>query len=144
MSLPTGSASHRPHAHPLCCIPVHGLSAQAPGVQLGEQGEALTLHPYHPLASFQPLPAPETPPLTGCPPAGHDEASSLEVTWPDGRVVARAVASSETNSILEVPYPLDVEEPLMPAPLEVRAGCGHRAGGRNEELSSAGSVAAQG
>ncbi|XP_074687152.1 cartilage acidic protein 1 isoform X3 [Strix aluco] len=49
---------------------------------------------------------------------GRDEASSLEVTWPDGRVVARAVASSETNSVLEVPYPLDTEEPLVPAPLE--------------------------
>uniref|UniRef100_A0A8B9MSB4 Cartilage acidic protein 1 n=1 Tax=Accipiter nisus TaxID=211598 RepID=A0A8B9MSB4_9AVES len=51
---------------------------------------------------------------------GHDEASSLEVTWPDGRVVARAVASSETNSVLEVPYPLDLEEPLLPALLETR------------------------
>ncbi|XP_039235132.1 cartilage acidic protein 1 isoform X4 [Pipra filicauda] len=51
---------------------------------------------------------------------GHDEASSLEVTWPDGRVVSRAVASSETNSVLEVPYPLDVEEPLIPAPLETQ------------------------
>ncbi|XP_027528116.1 cartilage acidic protein 1 isoform X4 [Neopelma chrysocephalum] len=51
---------------------------------------------------------------------GRDEASSLEVTWPDGRVVSRAVASSEINSVLEVPYPLDVEEPLMPAPLETQ------------------------
>ncbi|XP_023801955.1 cartilage acidic protein 1-like isoform X3 [Cyanistes caeruleus] len=51
---------------------------------------------------------------------GHDEASSLEVTWPDGRVVSRAVVSSETNSVLEIPYPLDVEEPLMPAPLETQ------------------------
>ncbi|NXJ70028.1 CRAC1 protein, partial [Rostratula benghalensis] len=48
----------------------------------------------------------------------RDEASSLEVTWPPPRVVMRAVASSETNSVLEVPYPLDVEEPLVPAPLE--------------------------
>ena len=83
----------------------------------------------------------------GCPPAGHDEASSLEVTWPDGRVVARAVASSETNSVLEVPYPLDAEELLVPAPLEVRARCGCRVGGlggRNEGLGSAGLVAAQG
>lgn len=112
-----------------------------------EQGEALLLHPYHPPTSFQPLSAPENPPLTGCPPAGHDEASSLEVTWPDGHVMVRAVASSETNSVLEVPYPLDVEEPLMPAPLEVRARRGHRAGGfggRSEGLGSAGSVAAQG
>lgn len=82
--------------------------------------------PTTPLASFQPLPTLETLPLMGCPPAGHDKASSLEVTWPDGRVVSRAVASSETNSVLEIPYPLDVEEPLMPAPLEVRARCGCR------------------
>lgn len=69
------------------------------------------------------------------------------MTWPDGRVMVRAVASSEINSVLEVPYPLDVEEPLMPAPLEVRARRGHRAGGfggRSEGLGSAGSVAAQG
>lgn len=42
--------------------------------------------------------------------------------------MARAVASSETNSVLEVPYPLDLEEPLLPALLEVRARCGCRAG----------------
>lgn len=69
-------------------------------------------------------PHPGGAPLTGCPPAGRDEASSLEVTWPDGRVLVRAVASSETNSVLEVPYPPDTEEPLVPTPLEVRAGCG--------------------
>lgn len=111
---------------------------------MGSKGRFCPSIPTTPLASFQPLPALETPPLTGCPPAGHDEASSLEVTWPDGRVVARAVASSETNSVLEVPYPLDAEEPLMPAPLEVRARCWRGAGGRSEGLSSAGSVAAQG
>ncbi|XP_032551219.1 cartilage acidic protein 1 isoform X1 [Chiroxiphia lanceolata] len=61
---------------------------------------------------------------------GHDEASSLEVTWPDGRVVSRAVASSETNSVLEVPYPLDVEEPLMPAPLECGQGFSQHENGR--------------
>ncbi|XP_074963813.1 cartilage acidic protein 1 isoform X3 [Phalacrocorax aristotelis] len=61
---------------------------------------------------------------------GHDEASSLEVTWPDGRVIARAVASSETNSVLEVPYPLDAEEPLMPAPLECGQGFSQHENGR--------------
>ncbi|KFQ90140.1 Cartilage acidic protein 1, partial [Phoenicopterus ruber ruber] len=61
---------------------------------------------------------------------GHDEASSLEVTWPDGRVMARAVASSETNSVLEVPYPLDTEEPLMPAPLECGQGFSQHENGR--------------
>ncbi|RLV88157.1 hypothetical protein DV515_00015587 [Chloebia gouldiae] len=61
---------------------------------------------------------------------GHDEASSLEVTWPDGRVVSRAVANSETNSVLEIPYPLDVEEPLMPAPLECGQGFSQHENGR--------------
>ncbi|XP_027528113.1 cartilage acidic protein 1 isoform X1 [Neopelma chrysocephalum] len=61
---------------------------------------------------------------------GRDEASSLEVTWPDGRVVSRAVASSEINSVLEVPYPLDVEEPLMPAPLECGQGFSQHENGR--------------
>eukprot|EP00076_Gallus_gallus_P041872 XP_025007410.1 cartilage acidic protein 1 isoform X1 [Gallus gallus] len=49
---------------------------------------------------------------------GRDEASSLEVTWPDGRVLVRAVASSETNSVLEVPYPRDTEKPPAPTLLE--------------------------
>ncbi|XP_015722742.1 cartilage acidic protein 1 isoform X1 [Coturnix japonica] len=49
---------------------------------------------------------------------GRDEASSLEVTWPDGRVLVRAVASSETNSVLEVPYPQDTEKPTVPTLLE--------------------------
>ncbi|XP_051475084.1 cartilage acidic protein 1 isoform X2 [Apus apus] len=61
---------------------------------------------------------------------GRDKASSLEVTWPDGRVVVRAVASSETNSVLEVPYPLDVAEPLMPAPLECGQGFSQHENGR--------------
>ncbi|XP_056350851.1 cartilage acidic protein 1 isoform X3 [Oenanthe melanoleuca] len=61
---------------------------------------------------------------------GRDKASSLEVTWPDGRVVSRAVASSETNSVLEIPYPLDVEEPLMPAPLECGQGFSQHENGR--------------
>uniref|UniRef100_A0A8C0F1P4 Cartilage acidic protein 1 n=1 Tax=Bubo bubo TaxID=30461 RepID=A0A8C0F1P4_BUBBB len=66
---------------------------------------------------------------------GHDEASSLEVTWPDGRVVARAVASSETNSVLEVPYPLDTEEPLMPAPLECGQGFSQHKNGHMDECT---------
>ncbi|NWI70184.1 CRAC1 protein, partial [Todus mexicanus] len=61
---------------------------------------------------------------------GHDKASSLEVTWPDGRVIVRAVASSETNSVLEVPYPLDAEEPLVPAPLECGQGFSQHENGR--------------
>ncbi|XP_075772471.1 cartilage acidic protein 1 isoform X2 [Pelodiscus sinensis] len=61
---------------------------------------------------------------------GRDEASSLEVTWPDGRVVARAVASSETNSVLEVPYPQGAAGQLVPTSLECGQGFSRREGGR--------------
>ncbi|KFQ25221.1 Cartilage acidic protein 1, partial [Merops nubicus] len=61
---------------------------------------------------------------------GHYKASSLEVTWPDGRVVVRPVASSETNSVLEVPYPLDVKKPLVPARLECGQGFSQHENGR--------------
>ncbi|XP_029465995.1 cartilage acidic protein 1 isoform X2 [Rhinatrema bivittatum] len=36
---------------------------------------------------------------------GKDEASSIEVTWPDGRFVSRGIAKSEMNSVLEIHYP---------------------------------------
>lgn len=104
----------KPHQHPQA---VASSAAPAPRDQLWERGEDFPLHPH-----------PRGAPLTGCPPAGRDEASSLEVTWPDGRILVRAVASSETNSVLEVPYPPDTEEPLVPTPLEVRAGCGAQGG----------------
>lgn len=53
-------------------------------------------------------------------PVGQDEPSSLEVTWPDGRVISRSIASSEINSVLEIPYPRDTPgSPLTILPLEV-------------------------
>lgn len=51
---------------------------------------------------------------------GQDEPSSLEVTWPDGRFISRTVAKSETNSVLEIPYPQDTKgSPSIALPLEV-------------------------
>ncbi|XP_067393227.1 cartilage acidic protein 1 [Emydura macquarii macquarii] len=61
---------------------------------------------------------------------GRDHASSLEVTWPDGRVVARAVASSETNSVLEIPYPQDAGGQLPLASLECGQGFSQHENGR--------------
>ncbi|XP_026517356.2 cartilage acidic protein 1-like, partial [Terrapene carolina triunguis] len=61
---------------------------------------------------------------------GRDEASSLEVTWPDGRVVTRAVASSETNSVLEIPYPQGAEGQLPPTSLECGQGFSQHENGR--------------
>ena len=52
-------------------------------------------------------------------PTGKDEASSVEVTWPDGKMASRNVASGEMNSVLEIPYPRDEDKVQDPAPLEV-------------------------
>ncbi|XP_028341251.1 cartilage acidic protein 1 isoform X3 [Physeter macrocephalus] len=49
---------------------------------------------------------------------GKDEASSVEVTWPDGKMASRNVASTEMNSVLEIPYPRDEDRLQDPAPLE--------------------------
>lgn len=53
------------------------------------------------------------------PPTGRDEASSVEVTWPDGKMVSRGVASGEMNSVLEILYPRDEDKLQSMAPLEV-------------------------
>uniref|UniRef100_A0A452RIZ6 Cartilage acidic protein 1 n=1 Tax=Ursus americanus TaxID=9643 RepID=A0A452RIZ6_URSAM len=53
---------------------------------------------------------------------GKDEASSVEVTWPDGKMASRGVASEEMNSVLEIPYPRDEDRLEDPAPLEVSEG----------------------
>ncbi|XP_036871679.2 cartilage acidic protein 1 isoform X4 [Manis javanica] len=53
---------------------------------------------------------------------GKDEASSVEVTWPDGKMTSRSVASGEMNSVLEIPYPRDEDRPQDPAPLECGQG----------------------
>lgn len=52
-------------------------------------------------------------------PIGKDEASSVEVTWPDGKMASRRVASEEMNSVLEIPYPSEEDRVQDPAPLEV-------------------------
>uniref|UniRef100_A0A671EQ98 Cartilage acidic protein 1 n=1 Tax=Rhinolophus ferrumequinum TaxID=59479 RepID=A0A671EQ98_RHIFE len=53
---------------------------------------------------------------------GKDEASSVEVTWPDGKMASRSVASAEMNSVLEIPYPRDEDRREDPAPLECGQG----------------------
>ncbi|XP_036192301.1 cartilage acidic protein 1 isoform X2 [Myotis myotis] len=53
---------------------------------------------------------------------GKDEASSVEVTWPDGKVASRNVASGEMNSVLEIPYPRDEDRLQDPAPLQCGQG----------------------
>ncbi|XP_036025581.1 cartilage acidic protein 1 isoform X2 [Onychomys torridus] len=53
---------------------------------------------------------------------GRDEASSVEVTWPDGKMVSRSVASGEMNSVLEILYPQDKDKLQDTAPLECGQG----------------------
>lgn len=53
------------------------------------------------------------------PPTGRDEASSVEVTWPDGKMLSRSVANREMNSVLEILYPRDEDRLQNTAPLEV-------------------------
>ncbi|XP_027954627.1 cartilage acidic protein 1 isoform X4 [Eumetopias jubatus] len=53
---------------------------------------------------------------------GKDEASSVEVTWPDGKMASRSVASEEMNSVLEIPYPRNEDRLQDPAPLECGQG----------------------
>ncbi|KAJ8789367.1 hypothetical protein J1605_021894 [Eschrichtius robustus] len=53
---------------------------------------------------------------------GKDEASSVAVTWPDGKMASRNVASTEMNSVLEIPYPRDEDRLRDLAPLECGQG----------------------
>lgn len=46
----------------------------------------------------------------------------MEVTWPDGKMASRNVASTEMNSVLEIPYPRDEDRLRDQAPLEVSKG----------------------
>nr|XP_033798448.1 cartilage acidic protein 1 isoform X2 [Geotrypetes seraphini] len=53
---------------------------------------------------------------------GKDEASSIEVTWPDGRFLSRGIAKSEMNSVLEIHYPKDENGRIQS--LEIECGQG--------------------
>ncbi|XP_030060655.1 cartilage acidic protein 1 [Microcaecilia unicolor] len=53
---------------------------------------------------------------------GKDEASSIEVTWPDGRFLSRGIAKNEINSVLQIYYPKD--ENGLVQPLEIECGQG--------------------
>ncbi|XP_048362251.1 cartilage acidic protein 1 isoform X1 [Sphaerodactylus townsendi] len=62
---------------------------------------------------------------------GQDEPSSLEVTWPDGRFISRTVVKSETNSVLEIPYPQETKNsPPVVLPLECGQGFAQHENGR--------------
>uniref|UniRef100_A0A671KA55 Cartilage acidic protein 1-like n=1 Tax=Sinocyclocheilus anshuiensis TaxID=1608454 RepID=A0A671KA55_9TELE len=44
---------------------------------------------------------------------GTDEATSIEVYWPDGRSIARPLESADMNTVIEVAYPNEGEESAL-------------------------------
>uniref|UniRef100_A0A8C1NDU4 Cartilage acidic protein 1a n=1 Tax=Cyprinus carpio TaxID=7962 RepID=A0A8C1NDU4_CYPCA len=44
---------------------------------------------------------------------GTDEATSIEVFWPDGRSIARPLESTDMNTVIEVAYPNEGEESAL-------------------------------
>uniref|UniRef100_A0A8C1HS62 Cartilage acidic protein 1 n=1 Tax=Cyprinus carpio carpio TaxID=630221 RepID=A0A8C1HS62_CYPCA len=50
---------------------------------------------------------------------GKDVATSVEVFWPDGRSVARALQPSEMNKVMEIYYPENEEEATQVVEIEV-------------------------
>ncbi|XP_055485992.1 cartilage acidic protein 1 isoform X2 [Psammomys obesus] len=82
---------------------------------------------------------------------GRDEASSVEVTWPDGKMASRSVASGEMNSVLEILYPRDEDKPQDTALLECGQGfsqqdnghCMGRIGGKRGSQEASKATAAE-
>ncbi len=50
---------------------------------------------------------------------GKDVATSVEVFWPDGRSVARALEPSDMNKVMEIYYPENEEEATQVVEIEV-------------------------
>lgn len=44
---------------------------------------------------------------------GTDEATSIEVYWPDGRSIARPLESADMNTVIEIAYPNEGEESAL-------------------------------
>ncbi len=50
---------------------------------------------------------------------GTDEATSIEVFWPDGRSIARPLVSADMNTVIEVAYPNEGEESALTSDAQV-------------------------
>ncbi len=50
---------------------------------------------------------------------GTDEATSIEVFWPDGRSIARPLESADMNTVIEVAYPNEGEESALTSDAQV-------------------------
>uniref|UniRef100_A0A673GK66 Cartilage acidic protein 1-like n=1 Tax=Sinocyclocheilus rhinocerous TaxID=307959 RepID=A0A673GK66_9TELE len=51
---------------------------------------------------------------------GTDEATSIEVYWPDGRSIARPLESADMYTVIEVAYPNEGEESALTSDAQVR------------------------
>ncbi|XP_059410771.1 cartilage acidic protein 1a isoform X1 [Carassius carassius] len=60
---------------------------------------------------------------------GTDEATSIEVFWPDGRSIARPLESADMNTVIEIAYPNEGEESALTSDAQVRLHA-------NEEVES--------
>ncbi|XP_021330731.1 cartilage acidic protein 1a isoform X1 [Danio rerio] len=50
---------------------------------------------------------------------GTDEATSIEVYWPDGRSIARPLESADMNTVIEIAYPNEGEESALTSDTQV-------------------------
>lgn len=53
-------------------------------------------------------------------PLGTDDATSIEVYWPDGRSIARPLESADMNTVIEIAYPNEGEESALTSDAQVR------------------------
>ncbi|KTG47476.1 hypothetical protein cypCar_00020317 [Cyprinus carpio] len=65
---------------------------------------------------------------------GKDVATSVEVFWPDGRSVARALQPSEMNKVMEIYYPENEEEATQVVEIECGPGFEVNENGRCTEM----------
>ncbi|XP_056312382.1 cartilage acidic protein 1a isoform X2 [Danio aesculapii] len=50
---------------------------------------------------------------------GTDEATSIEVYWPDGRSIARTLEAADMNTVIEIAYPNEGEESALTSDIQV-------------------------
>lgn len=51
--------------------------------------------------------------------SGTDDATSIEVYWPDGRSIARPLESADMNRVIEIAYPNEGEESALTSDAQV-------------------------
>ncbi|XP_021330743.1 cartilage acidic protein 1a isoform X2 [Danio rerio] len=67
---------------------------------------------------------------------GTDEATSIEVYWPDGRSIARPLESADMNTVIEIAYPNEGEESALTSDTQCGEGFTVNTNGRCTALIS--------